>query len=147
GIIPTVQQTKDFLQDSSADKRAKLIDKLLDSAEYSRHWQQVFDVLWMERRTDKNVPSAQWQSFLHDAFAKNEPYDQLVRDVLSPDGTDPKTRPAAKFYLDRGGEAHVITKDVSRLFLGMNLHCAQCHDHPLVKAYKQDHYYGLYAFF
>jgi hypothetical protein len=56
-------------------------------------------------------------------------------------------RGPAKFYLDRGGEPHVITKDISRLFLGMNLQCAQCHDHPLVDAYKQDHYYGLFAFF
>src|SRR5207247_5232994 len=80
-------------------------------------------------------------------FLKNKAYDQLVRDILSADGSDPKNRGPAKFFLDRSGEAHVITKDISRLYLGMNFHCCQCHDHPLVDAYKQDHYYGLYAFF
>jgi hypothetical protein len=147
GNIPTTQQALEFLQDKAPDRRARLIDRLLASPEYARHMQHVFDVLWMERRPDKNVPSAAWQEFLRSSFAANKPYNQLVGEVLSANGTDPKTRPAAKFYLDRQGEPHLLTKDVSRLFLGMNLQCAQCHDHPLVNAYKQDHYYGLYAFF
>src|SRR5262249_4117235 len=77
---------------------------------------------------------------------ENKPYDQFVRAILLADGSDPQTRPAAKFYLDRDGEPNLLTKDISRLFLGMNLHCAQCHDHPLVDAYKQDFYYGVMAF-
>ncbi len=147
GIIPTPDQARAFLKDPSPDRRTRLIDSLLNSPAYARHMAQVFDVLWMERRPDKYVPDAQWQEFLRAAFAANKPYDQLVREVLSADGSDPATRPAARFYLDRLGEPHLITRDVSRLFLGMNLQCAQCHDHPLVNAYKQDHYYGLYAFF
>jgi hypothetical protein len=101
----------------------------------------------MERRPGKHVPAAQWQEYLRQSFADNKPYDQFAREILGADGADPKTRPAARFYLDREGEPHVITKDVGRLFLGMNLGCAQCHDHPLVDAYKQDHYYGVYAFY
>lgn len=147
GMVPSVKQTREFLKDTSPDKRAKLIDKLLASPEYSHHMQHVFDALWMERRKGKNVPDSIWETFLHDSFAKNKPFDELVRDVLSADGSDPKNRGPARFFLDRQGEPHEITKDVSRLFLGMNLHCAQCHDHPIVEAYKQDHYYGLYAFF
>src|SRR5205807_10065991 len=87
-----------------------------------------------------------WREFLQSYFAANKPYDHLVREILSSDGSDPKTRAAARFFLDRDGEPNILTKDVSRLFLGMNLHCAQCHDHPLVDAYKQDHYYGVQAF-
>jgi hypothetical protein len=100
----------------------------------------------MERRPDKHVPRAAWQDYLRTSFAANKPWDALVREILSADGTDPKTRPAAKFALDRDGEPNLITRDVSRLFLGMNLQCAQCHDHPLVESYKQDHYYGVFAF-
>src|SRR5437868_6309553 len=59
---------------------------------------------------------------------------------------EPQPRQAARFFLDRDGESHLLTRDIGRLFLGMNLQCAQCHDHPLVKQYKQDHYYGIYAF-
>ena len=53
----------------------------------------------------------------------------------------------ARFYLDRDGEANVLTRDVGRIFLGVDLQCAQCHDHPLVTDYYQADYQGLYAFF
>ena len=146
GIIPPVEETRAFLADMAPDKRAKLVDKLLASDGYSRHMTNLYDVLLMDRRADKHVKRQEWRDFLQTSFATNKPYDQFVREILSADGSDPKTRPAAKFYLDRDGESNVLTKDISRLFLGMNLHCAQCHDHPLVDAYKQDHYYGLQAF-
>ena len=108
--------------------------------------QQYFDVALMERRRDAKVPRAAWEEFLRSSFAANKPYDQLVREILSADGADPKRRAAAKFFLDRDLEPNVVTRDIGRLFLGRNLQCAQCHDHPLVDDYKQDHYYGIQAF-
>src|SRR5215212_8570947 len=66
--------------------------------------------------------------------------------MLSSDGSDPKTRPAAKFLLDRNLEPDLVTRDLSRIFLGRNLTCAQCHDHPNAEDYKQDEYYGIQAF-
>jgi hypothetical protein len=146
GIIPPVEETRAFLADKAPDKRVKLVDKLLASDGYSRHMTNLYDVLLMDRRADKHVKRQEWRDFLQTSFATNKPYDQFVREILSADGSDPKTRPSAKFYLDRDGESNVLTKDISRLFLGMNLHCCQCHDHPLVDAYKQDHYYGVQAF-
>jgi hypothetical protein len=146
GVIPAVEETRGFLADQSADKRVKLVDKLLASDGYARHMTNLFDALLMDRRPDKHVKRPEWRDFLQRSFAENKPYDQLVREILSADGADPKKRAPAKFYLDRDGEPNVITKDISRLFLGMNLHCAQCHDHPLVDAFKQDHYYGVLAF-
>jgi hypothetical protein len=146
GIVPSAAEARAFLDDKSADKRARLIDRLLAGDGYARHMSQQLDVLLLDRRNDKHVKRTEWTSFLRAALAANQPYDQLVRDILSADGQDPKTRAAAAFYLNREGEPHQLTKDISRLFLGMNLGCAQCHDHPLVDAYKQDFYYGLYAF-
>lgn len=146
GVIPTAAQARAFLGDKGADRREKLIDRLLASPEFARHMQTTFDVLLMDRRPAKHVPAPQWQEFLRASFAANKPYDQLVRDLLSADGGDPATRPAARFFLDRDGESHLLTRDIGRLFLGMNLQCAQCHDHLLVNQYKQDHYYGIYAF-
>ncbi|HSQ58099.1 MAG TPA: DUF1553 domain-containing protein, partial [Gemmata sp.] len=58
----------------------------------------------------------------------------------------PKTRAAAKFLLDRDLDPTTVTRDLSRIFLGRNIQCAQCHDHPLIEDYKQEHYYGLQAF-
>ncbi len=146
GIVPSTDEARAFLADTAADRRVKLIDRLLASAKHAFHLATTFDVLLMDRRGDKHVKRPEWLGFLRESFKANKPYDQLVREILSADGSDPKTRPAARFFLDRDGEPHILTRDISRLFLGMNLQCAQCHDHPLVNAYKQDHYYGIYAF-
>lgn len=147
GRIPTAADARAFLADKEPDKRVELIDRLLASPDYPRRMQDYWDVALMDRRRDVHVPRPAWEEFLRTAFAENRPFDQLVRDILSADGSDPKTRPAAKFFLDRDLDQTVLTRDVARLFVGRNFQCCQCHDHPLVDAYKQDHFYGIQAFF
>jgi hypothetical protein len=146
GSIPTSAQARAFFEDRSPNKRAALIDRLLASAEHARHLAAWLDVTLMERRPDKHVPRAAWLDYLYKATAANKPWDELVRDLLASDGADSKTRPAAKFYLDRNADPNELTRDISRLFLGTNLQCCQCHDHPRIDDYKQLHYYGLFAF-
>jgi Protein of unknown function (DUF1549)/Protein of unknown function (DUF1553) len=147
GVIPTADEARAFLDDPSPYKRSRLIDRLLESRSYARRMQQVFDVMLMERRPEAYGSAAPWREFLFQAFAENRPYDVLVQQILQPDGSDPKTRPAARFLLERDADPHTMTRDVGRLFLGMDIQCCQCHDHPLIDDYKQQHYYGLYAFF
>jgi hypothetical protein len=146
GMIPTSAEARAFLDDPSPYKRTRLIDRLLAAPEYARRMQDVFDAMLMERRDDTHVPASQWQAFLRRAFADNVPYDQLVVEILSADGSEPKTRAAAKFYLDRLADPNLLTRDVGRMFLGRDMQCAQCHDHPLIDDYKQAHYYGIFAF-
>jgi hypothetical protein len=146
GMIPTAAEARGFLDDPSPYKRQKLIDRLMASADYARHMQDVFDATLMERRDDTHVPAGEWRAFLRRAFADNLPYDQLVTEILSADGTDPTSRGAAKFYLDRLADPNLLTRDVSRMFLGRDLQCAQCHDHQMIDDYKQAHYYGIFAF-
>jgi hypothetical protein len=146
GTIPTAADARAFFKDPSSTKRQQLIDRLLASPEHARHLAAVLDVTWLERRPDKHNLRAAWLEYLRTSCADNKPYDQLVREILSADGVDPKTRPAALFYLDRDAEPNLLTRDVSRLFLGMDFRCCQCHDHPLVDDYKQAHYYGIFAF-
>jgi Protein of unknown function (DUF1549)/Protein of unknown function (DUF1553) len=146
GTIPTATAARAFLADADPAKRARLIDQLLASPECARHLQRVFDVWLMDRRPDTHVGRTEWQEFLRASFAANKPYDQLVRDILAADGSDPKARGPAKFFLDRNFEPNEITRDISRLFLGRNVQCAQCHDHPNVDDYKQADYYGVLAF-
>jgi Protein of unknown function (DUF1549)/Protein of unknown function (DUF1553) len=146
GMIPTSAEARAFIDDPSAYKRQKLIERLLAGPEYARRMQDVFDAMLMERRDDTYVTTSEWQEFLRRAFADNLPYDRLVSEILSADGTDPKAHGAAKFYLDRLGDPNALTRDVGRMFLGRDLQCAQCHDHPLIDDYKQAHYYGLFAF-
>jgi Protein of unknown function (DUF1549)/Protein of unknown function (DUF1553) len=146
GMIPTAAEASAFLDDPSPYKRQKWIDDLLAAPAYARRMQDVFDAMLMERRDDTHVPAPQWQAFLRRSFAQNKPYNQLVTEILSADGTDAATRGAAKFYLDRLADPNLLTRDVGRMFLGRDLQCAQCHDHPLIDDYKQAHYYGIYAF-
>lgn len=123
-----------------------MIDRLLTSPEHARHLAGVLDVWWMERRPSATGLDAPWREFLRGAVRENVPYDRLVRTILAADGLDPAARPAARFWLDRQAEPHLITRDVGRMFLGRDMQCCQCHDHPLIDDYKQAHYYGLYAF-
>ena len=146
GFPPTSAEARAFLDDPNPRKREILVDDLLARPEYARHMQQVFDVMLMRRLPANNVKDEEWTTFLRTSFAQNKPYDQLVREILSADGVDPNPRGPARFLLDRDADVHQITRDVGRLFLGADLGCAQCHNHPLVTGYKQADYYGLAAF-
>jgi hypothetical protein len=147
GRIPTATEARAFFADTSLFKRVRVIDALLASPDCARRLQQYLDVALMDRRRDAKVPRAAWEEFLRSSFAADKPYDQLIREVLSADGVDPKARAAAKFFLDRDLDPQVVTRDIGRLFLGRNIQCSQCHDHPLVEDYKQAEYYGIQAFF
>ncbi|MDB5336453.1 MAG: hypothetical protein JWN70_2072 [Planctomycetaceae bacterium] len=153
GTVPTTAATRAFLNDPASDKREKLVDQLLASPEYARHMQLIFDAMLLERQHANYVTEAEWAEYLRESFAANKPWDQLVRELIGVDGTDPKVRPAMRFQLVRTLDSYrvlnpnAITRDVGRLFLGINLQCAQCHDHPTIKDYHQADYFGIYAFF
>jgi hypothetical protein len=110
----------------------------------------LFHVMLMERLGDH----AEWTKFLQRSFAANKPWDQFAREVLRAQAKDDSARGAAFFYskrLENYGQNPVdypaLTRDVGRLFLGMDLRCAQCHDHLFVRDYKQADFQGLFAFY
>ena len=149
GTVPTADQARAFLAGRAPDKRRRLVESLLAGPEYARHMAEVFDVMLLERRAYKDrqgVTQAQWQEFLRAAFAEDRPFDRLAREIITADGFDPALRPAARFNLARQGEPQTLALDISRLFLGMNYQCAQCHDHPTVPGYKQGDFHDVLAF-
>ena len=146
GTIPTADEVRTFVADSSPDKRSQRINQLLASPEHARRLQYLFDTMLMERRPGKYVKTAEWEEYLRQSFLENRPWDELVHEILTVDGTDKTTRPAARFLLDRELKSEVVTRDLGRIFLGRDLQCAQCHDHPNVNDYLQRHYHGLDAF-
>lgn len=146
GSIPPSDVARAFLDDAAPDKRAKIVDRLLTSPQYIRHMTNVFDVMLMERRAEKNVKNDEWRKYLYDSVAANKPWNELAKEVLGADGTDEKIRFATAFYFARNGEPNLLTRDVGRMFFGMDLQCAQCHDHPLIDSYYQSDYYGIFAF-
>jgi hypothetical protein len=89
GVIPTAERARRFLDDSSPEKRTKLIDDLLASPDYPLHMARVFDALLTERRvatiSSYDVAASAWQAYLATAFAENRPWDRMVRELLSSD--------------------------------------------------------------
>lgn len=145
GRSPTVDETRTFLQKTSTEKRAKLIDELLASEEFNDFFANVLDLIFMERRGGNRVAQAEWKSFLRRSIAEQQPLDRIVRSILTADGDGPN-RGAAKFVLERDVEPNALTRDISRILMGRDLQCAQCHDHPNIGDYSQAEYYGIYAF-
>ena len=148
GRVPSWQEATQFLASREADKRVKLISDLLARPDYARRMQDLFNAMLLERRGE----NAEWMRFLHVSFETNKPWDQLVREVLHPDPNHETTRGAAFFHtkrLDKTGQQETdypgLTRDVGRLFLGMDLQCAQCHNHLFIDPYKQHDFQGLFA--
>jgi len=110
---------------------------------------QVLHVMLMERLGEHD----EWRKFLRESAKANKPWDQLVREILSPDANNEQTRGSALWYtkrLENYGQNPVdlpaLVRDVGRHFLGIDVQCAQCHDHLFIDNYKQEHYAGLFAF-
>ena len=136
GTLPSAAATRAFHDDTTPDKRAKLIDTLMDSPGYVRRMVWFWDVTLMERRGDGKVPRDAWEAYLRAAVSENKSYDAFVREMLSNDGAEPKTRPAAKFLLDRDLEPNLVTRDLASL-PRPNLH-GPVSDHRN-RRYKQAH--------
>lgn len=145
GRPPAVEEVRKFLADTSPDKRSTLVDHLLESPHHLRHFTTFLDVMLMERRAIKHVSQDEWTAWLYQSVRENKPWNVLAREILAADGDQPEKRAAVRFYLDRDAEPNLLTRDVSRIFFGRDIQCAQCHDHPSVRDYLQSDYQGLLA--
>ena len=146
GRVPSIADARAFLADTSPDKRTKAVDRLMASPDHFRHLAVVFDVMLMERRGGKHVKNDEFRAWLQEFFQQKKPYNELVHSLLSADGTDEKQRAASAFLLERDVEPNLLTREIGRMFLGVDLQCAQCHDHPLIDDYHQADYFGTFGF-
>ena len=146
GRIPAADQAREFFKDTDSNKRLRTIDRLLKSPEHARHLQHHLDVMLMQRLPQKHVEVQQWREYLFASIRENKSWDMLTREILSADGFDAEHRAPARFLLDRELKAEETTRALGRVFLGRDLQCAQCHDHPNIDDYAQRHYFGLNAF-
>jgi hypothetical protein len=147
GFMPTAEEVRAFAAEPASDKRARLVDAFIADPQHARHLATVLDVMLMERRAEKHVKPAEWRAWLREQAAARTPWDALVRSLLAADGSEGTPRGAARWLLDREAEPNALARDTARLFLGMDLSCAQCHDHPRIADYWQRDYQGLLAFF
>ena len=145
GRLPTPEETTAYLADASLDKRAKLLDRLLDRPEYADWWASKWADLMRPNPYRVGIKAVfNFDAWLRDQFRKNVPYDQFVRHILTAQGSTFRNG-ATVMFRDRR-EPDEITTMVSQLFLGVRLDCAKCHHHPF-EVYGQDDFYSFAAYF
>lgn len=143
GRIPTLTELTGFVDQSSPDKRIVLVDRLLDSPEFSLHLRDTLDLLLLAPLKQDSA----WREYLLEATRENRPWDRVFREILLPERERPQDKRPATFLHVRAKELDTLTNDVSSLLFGVNIACAKCHDHPLVDDWQQQHYFGLASFF
>lgn len=145
GTLPTAKEARDFLADTRTDKRAKLIDQLLERAEYADYWAMRWsDLLRVDRDTITPAGAVAFTRWLRKQFAENRPYDEIARGILTARGSTGDEGPTAIYKALTTPEE--MSRSFSQLFLGVRIQCAQCHHHPSEK-WAQEDYYALAGFF
>jgi hypothetical protein len=150
GRIPTTEEAGVFVRNRDPRKREWLIDALMASDEYARHMREVFDVVLMERKDEKIENEREkhlWFAYLENAFRENRPWNQIVHDLILARPSAPQHRGAIWFLYERRNNAQEMAEAVAPLAFGVQVKCAQCHNHPLASEIEQKHYWGLVAAF
>jgi hypothetical protein len=142
GRIPTAIESRTFIDSKDPQKRQKLIEELAGSPEYIFHNATEFDVFLR----NENPDGGSVRSFLVGAFQENRSWDQVFRDLIGAGETDHKAKPE-QYVLKRLKDRDVLARDISSVFFGLNISCAQCHRHPYIETLTQDYFYGMREFF
>jgi hypothetical protein len=150
GRIPTLDRATTFLASTDPEKRRKLIDDLLASREYGQH----LGTLWRNLLAPRDLSSAKTQAetftpWLEGHFNRNQGWDRIVYELLTAEG-DVRGNPQTAFILANGEnlqpQANLLAASSARLFLGVQLQCAECHNHPFT-SWKQADFWSTAAFF
>jgi hypothetical protein len=162
GKIPVVNDARRFLAETSPEKRAEAIERMLSSPAYVNHFTNMWrDLLIPEANADfqRRYLMPAMDRWLRKQFATNVSYDKMVRELVAMpvgnrndqnmyyrfyDGSNYGS--PMSFYFAKQGKPEDIAASITRLFLGVRLECAQCHDHPFGK-WKREEFWGQAAFF
>lgn len=146
GLLPTEQEYTAFVADADANKRAKLIDRLLDRKEFSEIWAMK----WAELLTIRSTPQVSGKSaFLYSSWLtaqiqNNVPLDKMVQELLGATGGTFKNPPTNYYQIET--DTLKTAENVAQVFMGIRTQCAQCHNHPFDRWTMND-YYSFAAFF
>jgi hypothetical protein len=147
GTLPAAADVRAFIADPRRDKRALLIDRLLERPEYASFFATKWaDILRNKREGKAEIQYATFNFYdwIRGSLARNVPYDQFVRAILAASG-NAETSPPVQWYR-KLRETSAFVDDTAQVFLGMRLQCAKCHHHPFEK-WTQHDYYAFAAFF
>jgi hypothetical protein len=147
GTLPAPKQVLEFVADKDLAKRDKLVDKLLDSPEYAYFFANKWaDILRVKRRQqpDRAAGTFAFHEWIREQVAADTPYSEFVRGIVAASGDERKAPPTVWYKeIDKPEQ---FVDDISQVFLGQRLACANCHHHPYEK-WSQDDYWGLAAFY
>ena len=141
GMLPTPQETKAFLADTSETKRDDLIEKLLAQPEFVDYWAyRLSDLFLISSKKLRPLALKAYYDWLRGEIEKITPWDQLVRQVVAAKG-DTLKNGAANFYSIHQ-DPETMAENVSQAFMSLSINCAKCHNHPLEK-WTNDQYYSF----
>jgi len=145
GTVPTYEETIAFLESKEADKRTKLIEKLCADSRFAQHQADVWDMVLFGRNPSGSGTEKRegFQLWLKKQFEKNTPYDAWAKELLKAEGTSAEQ--SAMFFAQWRNAPEDAIEVVTQTFLGVQLQCARCHDHPY-EEWKQLDFYGMAAF-
>ena len=145
GILPSPEEARSFLADPDPEKRAKLVDRLVDRPEFADFWALKWaDLLRNEEKTMGLKGTWGFQRWLRDRIAADVPMDEFAREIVATMGSTWQN-PAASFHRTNR-DPQTAAESIGQVFLGVRLQCARCHNHPF-DVWTQDDYYGLSAYF
>ena len=146
GRIPTASEAQQFLDEPSTTKRRRLVDRLLASSAYPTHWADLLrSVIVPEANTDPILQQQAegFERWLRRRIAQNAGYDQIAAELLT---DNPRSGDARFYFLAKANKPENLAASVSRVFLGVRIECAQCHNHPFAK-WRREQFWQLAAFF
>lgn len=146
GVLPTPEEYHAFMADTASDKRAQLVNRLLERKEFAEIWAMKWSELLMVKSSNQVSYKSMYlySTWLAEKIANNVPLDQMVTELLSASGGT-FTEPATNFYqIER--DTLKTAENVAQVFMGIRTQCAQCHNHPFDRWTMND-YYSFASFF
>jgi hypothetical protein len=145
GVIPSAETARTFNANPSPEKRAQLVEALLQRAEFADFWGMKWaDLMKIEERQLDTKGMAVFHKWIRDGIAANKPLDQFARELIAARGSTYENPPANWWRANR--DPVTRGESTARVFLGTQINCAQCHNHPFER-WTQDDYYGWTALF
>lgn len=146
GHTPSFSRMLQFLGDASPDKRANLIDELLDHPDYAEHFSTIWGNILIGRANNRRTNRGELERWLKQQFEKNTRYDQFAFELIAAEGESTANGAVGFLAAHLNDNAVPATAITARIFLGLQVQCTQCHNHPF-NDWKQSQFWGLNAFF
>lgn len=143
GRIPTPKELDQYLADKAADKQRRLVQRLVDGPEFPLHFGTVLDHMIQGEQAGNEA----FVDYLRRSLRDGKTWDGLFRELMLGPWESEEAKPANRFLDKRTKALETLTADATRVFFGVDISCAKCHDHPLVTQWSQEHFYGMASFF